>query len=178
MRLFIAIPLVPALTGYLRSLQDSLRKSEAKITYVREFHLTLRFLGEVQPDQLPALERALGALSMPEFTLALTDVGFFPDQRHPRVVWVGAEPRDVLIRLASDIDRSLTPIGFSKDTRFQPHITLGRVKFSHGLFNLSTERHQQKVDSFDLIESVLTPQGPIYRTVRVYDGTTTKEKDL
>lgn len=95
-------------------------------------HLTLRFLGEVSPEHLPALQAALAevARETPPFDLVLEGVRAFPNVRNPRVVWVGATTgREAVSALAARIARSIEPIVPGADREsFVPHLTLFRVR--------------------------------------------------
>lgn len=94
-------------------------------------HLTLRFLGEVDPAIVPGIEGALRpvANSHAPFDLRLEGVGAFPSRERPRVVWVGAtDGADALRTLARDAGVALRPFGGAEEDRFVPHLTLFRVR--------------------------------------------------
>jgi 2'-5' RNA ligase len=134
MRLFIAIPIPPAVSAALAGL---LRRWEGLIPGVRgvrsdQFHVTLRFLGDVPAGDLPrvrdAFRRAVaGARS---FELEPAGAGAFPDARAPRVLWVGiGRGRAPLEALARRLEDVFAAEGLAAEERgFHPHITLGRLK--------------------------------------------------
>ncbi len=135
-RTFIAIELDDALHRALADLQAQLKRERAA-RYIRwvapaNIHVTLKFLGDVDADRIPALQRAIidACIDTPPFTLTLSDVGTFPNNRRPNVVWVGASGQvETAARLANKIDDACTTLGFAREDRpFMPHLTLGRVK--------------------------------------------------
>jgi 2'-5' RNA ligase len=95
-------------------------------------HLTLKFLGDVDREQLPEIERALCSACAPHAPLELRvgALGCFPNARRPRVLWVGVQaPGERLVHLQRDVERAIIPLGYPADRRgFHPHLTLGRVK--------------------------------------------------
>jgi RNA 2',3'-cyclic 3'-phosphodiesterase len=97
-----------------------------------QLHLTLQFLGDVEPGNLPEataqLEQVCG-FHRP-FTLSLAGLGFFPDPRRPRVLWVGLSGQvDELLHLQSDVSSGVGKFGTHREPRaFQPHLTIARVR--------------------------------------------------
>jgi len=91
------------------------------------------------------------------------------------VVWLGIKHNDALIKLQQDLEQALKDFDFRKDHQFHPHITLARVKFlddKEGYLqkvkHLNVKGKEVDIDHFALIESQLTPEGPVYRTQKVY----------
>ncbi len=135
-RTFIAIELDDATRRALGSVQSKLKRERAA-QHVRwvapdSIHITLKFLGDVDAEQMPALQRAVSdaCTGTPPLTLTLAGVGAFPNTRRPNVVWVGASGQvDVITQLAKKIEEACTALGFAREERpFSPHLTLGRVK--------------------------------------------------
>lgn len=170
MRLFIALEL-DAINAYLDSLRDGLRQKGLSLT--KDAHLTLKFLGDVNnPEQI---KDALSKVSFQPFSLTTKDIGFFPNESNPRVVWLGIKQNDILMRLQHDIEQALEGFNPGKDHTFHPHITLARVKslddregFLQKVKQLKVEGRKVDVDHFALIQSDLTPEGPVYRHVGRY----------
>ncbi len=143
-------------------------------------HLTLRFLGEVTPEQaarLPTLLRPVGA-SVPPFEIRLEGVGAFPSAERPRVVWVGVTTgREALETLASRVRDALAPEFGAEPGPFVGHLTLFRVRrpadrrAAEEL--LAGKRpapppRSVRVDRFVLKESVLGRTGAVHRTVEEF----------
>jgi RNA 2',3'-cyclic 3'-phosphodiesterase len=159
MRLFIALQL-PKAYAVLTGLQDELKQQGARISYPKEFHLTLKFLGDV--DDPAEIQGRLQAIKNGKFEVSLSEVGFFPGPKKPRIVWVGVEPAEPVIKLQQQIDQSLAGL-FPRDKRFHPHITIGRIKQGvAGGFRPDFPKIAQKVESFYLLKSDLLPSGPSY----------------
>ena len=95
MRCFVAIELAPALHRPLvRLLREQLpRTREVRWCSEQQLHVTLKFLGDVLDEQVPAVCDAVAAASefIKPFTLRLTDLGCFPSPRNPRVFWCGVD---------------------------------------------------------------------------------------
>jgi 2'-5' RNA ligase len=98
----------------------------------RGIHLTLKFLGDVDPSQIGEIMTTIrsAAAERAVFRVGVGGVGCFPGPRRPRVVWVGVEEASgTLARLQSDLEAGLGALGFAREDReFNPHLTLGRVR--------------------------------------------------
>ncbi|HCU23974.1 MAG TPA: RNA 2',3'-cyclic phosphodiesterase [Deltaproteobacteria bacterium] len=129
MRSFIAIDPPAALRESLRPL---LREKIPGAHWVRpeQWHLTLRFLGEVDPEGFAALRRSLQSLSQPSFKLTLKSTGVFPNLQRARVLWLGFAACSELFALQGRIEAALAALGFEAETKaFFPHLTLARLKY-------------------------------------------------
>jgi len=143
-RCFVAIDLAPEVRAALAEAQAGLRAAapRADVRWVDPagMHLTLKFLGEVPEERLPALQSALtGAVTpRPALALAASGLGGFPSVRRPRVVWVGiAGDGEALGRTAAVVEDALVPLGFPAEARpFRGHVTLARVRSPRGLARL------------------------------------------
>lgn len=138
-------------------------------------HITLKFLGEVSDGSVPAIEGVmrLAVKGVSPFEVRLVDIGVFPNERRPRVVWVGLTGSERLARIASALEAGLEPLGFPMEKRpFSAHLTLARVRegFRPDLAGY-IEKHRGRdfgsftVEGIKLKKSVLTPSGPIYSNV-------------
>ncbi len=141
-------------------------------------HLTLRFLGEVDPGRLPEIEAALrpAAAGQTAFDVRLEGVGAFPSAERPRVVWIGATAgAGELVHLAGAVADALAPVvpGAGAE-RFVPHVTLFRVRSRADRARadaLLTARipapapREFRVREIALKESRLRPTGAEHRTV-------------
>lgn len=181
-RVFIAIKLPSDVQTYVGAVTADLA-AQVDTGLVRwvtpdRLHLTLRFLGDTAVSQLPELCQMLdgvGAQQRP-FQMNLTQLGAFPNQRRPRVIWLGLGGETaVLTSLKQQLDQALLPGGWAVEKRpFQPHLTIGRVK-DRGAGQQVTVGQQIKwqarvgqlaipVTAVYLIESQLRPDGPYYTT--------------
>ncbi len=167
MRCFIAIELE---NDYFKSLQDKI-KDNIKGTFPKAFHLTLKFLGEVEENKI---KESLKNIKFEAFKISTSNIGVFPNENYIRVVWIGLKPENKIIELQREIDNKLKKV-FRKDKRFHPHLTLARVKFIKDknkfkelLKDIKVEKLEFNVDNFKLIKSTLTRDGPIYECIESF----------
>lgn len=176
-RTFIAVALPAGVQEALGAISQELAPQvpEKSVKWVKpeRMHLTLRFLGDTPLKILDGITGGLdevAAASAP-FTLHLDQLGCFPHERRPRVIWVGVRgATEEAAALKQAVDRMLAPLGWDPEERsFHPHLTLGRVKRYHNQIDLpwgaSVVSQPIPVDAVHLIESQLRPNGPVY-TVR------------
>lgn len=179
MRAFIAIDLEPGLKSALEALVRRLEATRADVRWARPggTHLTLKFLGPIDDDQVGRVTTALEDVLRRHkpFDLRLEGTGAFPTERNPRVLWVGVTAGPELAELQEDLERALESEGFAREERpFKPHLTLGRVKgrdrLDRALAELEAHRRDDlggmTVRKVALFESRLHPQGAEYRIVR------------
>jgi len=167
MRVFIAIELPENIKNYLKDLQKSL--TDIKASFVKEFHLTLKFLGEVSDEDIENIKEALSKIKPEKFSVNLSKLGFFSNEDYIRVVWAGLEPEKKVLDLQKKIDLSMESFGFRREKDFKSHLTLARVKFIENkkefvekIKSLEIKPFGFEVSSFSLIKSTLTRDGPIY----------------
>jgi len=175
-RSFIAIDLPQKTRENLAAIQDQLRQSQAGVRWVKpgSIHLTLKFLGNILPEQVDAIAAAVAQLvrDEPPITLCAAGLGAFPSPRKPRVIWVGLRGEvDRLANIQAGLEKALEPLGFDRETRgFHPHLTIGRVKDRRRLQSLieaMSSLELPEFNSFDgneiiLYKSDLRPTGAIY----------------
>lgn len=147
-------------------------------TALQNLHLTVQFLGDIEEKQIPALKQVLNTVSLSEKPekLQFTGLGAFPDQKAPKIIWLGIEKNEYLLKIQREITKTLAEKGFPADhKRFRPHLTLGRVRdnavITSDLFSYLqglSERiriSDSPLDKVILYESQLRPGGPIYTSV-------------
>lgn len=133
-RAFIAIEFPPELKQSIAAHSVRLQKllgQAVRWVAPNNFHLTLKFLGDISPGGLSELQQALRLETQkyPPFSITLGGLGVFPGVNRPRVIWVGVQMPPVLGRLQQDVDRATTRLGYSGDEKgFSAHLTLGRVR--------------------------------------------------
>ncbi len=179
MRTFIAIPLAVECQAMLGRLQQDLRACKADIRWaaISSIHLTLKFLGEVDPAIIPKLAESLDDPSIPHdgFDLRLHGLGCFPNQRSPRVIWCGINGEtEKLSRLQQKVETVCASLGFAPENRpFHPHLTLGRVNGKRNLQPLldcikigSDLECSFRIGHFNIYQSTLRPQGAVYTVLK------------
>ena len=173
-RLFVAIDLPEQVKASLSRLP--LEVPGAKCVGAPEIHLTLRFIGEVDPEISAAIKVALAGVCFETFTLSVQGVGHFPPHGHPRVLWVGLEQCVQLIRLQQELELALLQTGIcAEERRFSPHITLARLKETPSTAVARFESINRElafppfqVEEFILYSSTLTRHGAIHNKEATY----------
>jgi RNA 2',3'-cyclic 3'-phosphodiesterase len=180
MRLFIAIELTNEIRKAVEELLGELRNAAPQAKWVRaeNLHVTLKFIGGTEPDKLVAIQNALGSLRSPEpVALDFQGLGFFPNEKRPRVFWMGMKASSNLSTLAEAIDHAMHKLGFPLETRpFAPHLTLARfeppglpVKLGPAVTENSTRKFGSlTAQEFHLIESKLKATGAEYTTLQSF----------
>jgi 2'-5' RNA ligase len=143
-RTFVAVEIPEEIRHRAAALVERLRVAQAKVrwTDLASIHWTMNFLGDVPDTQIPAICDAVAAAAKPftPFDLIVRGVGAFPGVGRPRTIWLGAgEGKEPLVYLQTALERQLATLGFRPESRrFQPHLTLGRVRdASAGLAELA-----------------------------------------
>lgn len=177
MRCFIGIKIPQEVRQKIEGIQEYFSGTKSKIKWVEleNFHITLRFIGQVSEENICNVKKAVQRSSnfFSPFQTNLTEVGCFPNIRRPRVLWVGIGNFDYLSEMAISLNEELHREGFPKDKRKpHPHITIGRVKKlkKAGFFK---ERMQKadipnlfwRVEQLEVFKSILTEKGPIYESI-------------
>lgn len=130
MRLFTAIDLPASIVMRLDRLLTTLRP-EALIKWspLDNLHITTKFIGEWPTARLGELTAALDELPPREpLEIELRDLGWYPHERSPRVLWVGVHGGKGLMDLARETEERLLTLGVPKEDRvYSPHLTLARI---------------------------------------------------
>lgn len=178
MRLFVALEIPAEVRERLASLIRELRAVAPQLKWVRieNVHLTLKFIGETEDAKLSAIRSALAAIRLEAaLELRFRGLGFFPNDKRPRVFWAGIDAPPELAQLASSIDGALAGLGFPREERsFAPHLTLARLdgaRLSDTFRAAIAERATQEFGGssfaeFLLIESKLKSTGAEYTTLQ------------
>lgn len=172
MRAFIAIDLPEKVKTSISSLQNNLKELNLSAKWVRpdNIHLTLKFLGNISDDKLTPVKEIIAniAKEFKTFEVNLTELGFFPNSRKPRVLFIATSKSEKLKAIADSLEEGLAKIGFVKEGRFKSHLTLARIKslenISHLNKKITSLRIQAsfKIDQITLYQSKLTSSGPVY----------------
>ena len=135
MRLFFAFTLPDSVERPLQLVQAHLPGSGARWTKTRHFHLTLKFLGEVDLVRQVQAQCACRdliqklSLSLDDLKFRLTRVGTFQKNEEPSVVWVGVGMSPALYQFQYELAAALEPLGFAiEKQKFRPHVTLARLR--------------------------------------------------
>ncbi len=179
MRLFVALEIPSAVRENLATLIAELGAADApssknKARWVRpeNLHVTMKFIGHVEADKLDPIHAALAEVRLGQpVELRFRGLGFFPNDKRPRVFWAGIEASPNLAPVAAEIDKRLEKLGIPRETReFAPHLTLARFDppgISEKLSIAARESSAREFGAlrtveFHLIESKTRPSGAEY----------------
>lgn len=127
MRLFVALALPGMISAQLSGLIGGIQG--ARWVPPENYHLTLRFIGEVEPWQAEEVDEALAAIRAKPFELSLKGVGLFEKGGRITALWAGVERSDSLAHLQAKVETALQRVGLEPERRrFAPHVTLARTE--------------------------------------------------
>lgn len=160
MRVFIAIELDNEVKKFLHNVQEEVKTRSLKGNFTRynNFHLTLKFIGNVTQKQIDNLMNLIDevASKVQPFTFKISDIGVFK-RSNKSIVWLGiSKGKNNLQYLSNNLEDVVESYDFEKDNRkFKPHITLAReVVFSdEGIINIPLYDKEIEVNSISLMLS-------------------------
>ena len=191
-RCFVAIEIPKPVQALLKPVQthlQSLGKSGdrdgalppiRKVSWTKSgnFHLTLKFLGDVDSEAIDAVSEAVEnvAATQTPFSVEFGGIGAFPTLARPRVIWVGIKHGAATVsHLAEAVNFEMKSLGFPMDNRFHPHLTLGRLRSPTNLQPLKSILRKYdtiagttvNVNEITVMQSQLHPNGAIYTPLKV-----------
>lgn len=177
-RCFVAIEIPVHVQRIFQKIQNELRTEIGKASWTRigNFHLTLKFLGDVKKDGISDVCNAIGkvAIKQKPFYLEFGGIGTFPNLSRPRVLWIGLKQgRKITTDLSKCINKALFNYNVKSDERFHPHVTLARLRQHvdlRGYVDLFEEYQtiqntSMAVDDITLVKSELRPTGAVYTPI-------------
>ena len=181
-RLFLAIDIPNAIREHIAQFQNEFKSLGLEASWVRpaNFHLTLKFLGNTHPRNLPEIENQMhrATETVAPLSLSVGRLGVFPNPNRPRVLWVGIEnPGGALAALQQDIEQRMEAAGFApNDKPAVPHLTLARIKSAKGTRQLKEKLRTApdissepfRADCVQLIRSELGRKGASYTILKEF----------
>lgn len=176
MRTFVSINIEDQdLIRRIRELAFKIKDEEDGINVTKEenLHFTLKFLGEINEEQLKVLIKNMSEISFPAFSIDIKDLGVFPNLSNIRIIWIGAKSNEIT-ELAKVVDERSSFI--KSEESFVPHLTIARVKYVRNKAELikriqnfaRVDFGKYKVEKFYLMESKLYPSGPVYTPIKEF----------
>lgn len=191
MRAFLAVEVSDEIRTAILQVQHDIKErlaahlsKEIRIAWGQRdsFHLTMRFLGDMEKERIDPLREAMAKIrqSHPTIQIPLERIQAFPNVLKPRVLWVGpseswlqSEPAKRLVEFHQAIEACCHSFGFASDEKpFSPHLTLARIKTGErlvgpllaqsGVYERSVSLGTMAVGPVVLIKSQLRPTGPVY----------------
>lgn len=176
MRVFIAIDLPDSIQDKISKISEQFSDKNLPLRFVAKYniHLTLAFFGEVESDKISEIVRILDTFrNFSTFSIKLDRAGVFPDQKRPRILWIGAESKD-LAKLQNKLSHLLSQNQIFFDQKpFHPHFTVGRIsgrisKLSDLISQFSTLSDRFIVKSIGIYSSQTLPSGPKYQKLHEF----------
>ena len=180
-RAFLAIDLDDDLKPKINKIIKEFKQIDTRIKYVElvNLHLTLKCFGDIDTNGLKLLEEKIAnVVSEAEpFNIKIKSCGAFPNNNHIKVIWVGIENDTILKDLHDKLDAEFNKLGFDLDKKFSTHLTIGRMKSAKNKSQVKStieefegvEIGEMRVDRISLKKSTLTPSGPIYEDIKVFE---------
>jgi len=167
-RLFVGLELPAQIRTHLSILSGGV--PGARWVKPEGYHLTVRFIGEVDEGRFEDIAAALSRIRASAFDLTLEGVSTFGKENMPHTLWVGVQRNDALQSLHAKVDRALVNIGFEPEGRkYSPHVTLARLRDAApvrlGAFVTANSLFRSgpaRIDGFVLFSSFLSRSGAIY----------------
>ena len=169
-RAFLALELSGEIRDRLKVVEDTLRTSSARMTFVDpdNIHITVKFLGDVDDRLLPRVMEAVKQIPFAPFPVRVEDVTLNNPKR-PFTVWCSINDAGKCNEIFGLVEDKLAPLGFARENRrFTPHATLARIKEPDpSLFKIiGTFKGKSygncTISGIRLKNSTLTPRGPVY----------------
>lgn len=178
MRLFVGVEIPHDVAVDLYPLGRAIKGLDAQTP--QNMHITLKFIGNVDPGLAGEIDQALSQVAFEPFDLQVSGLDMFASNRKVRIFWAGVKDQPALRTLANRVENALLALEECPDMdmrKFTPHITLGRNRdaarasieraiVDHG----DVSSRVFTVDRFCLYESHSTVDGPEFQIVAAYDG--------
>ena len=180
-RAFLAIDLDDDLKPKINKIIREFKKTDARIKYVDlvNLHLTLKFFGEIDTEGLNLLEDAIANVlgEFDTFNIKIKGCGAFPNNNRINVIWVGIDEDSIIRDMHDKLDKEFVRLGLDKDRKFSTHLTIGRMKSAKNKNKVKStieefsdvEIGEMEVTKVSLKKSTLTPAGPIYEDLKIFE---------
>ena len=182
MRAFFALNPPPEILAHSeRFLSQNKEMFGGGIRWVKtnQIHLTLKFYRAFAVDDIHPIQNRMRAelINLDFSELRIQGGGCFPNNRNPRIIWLGLNPTHGIKKVVEIIEAVSESYGYKKENRsFNPHLTIGRVKKHASAVekeliakSIPTLRQYEsepfQFSRIRLVQSTLTPAGPIYKDV-------------
>ncbi|WP_296790516.1 RNA 2',3'-cyclic phosphodiesterase [uncultured Methanobrevibacter sp.] len=181
LRAFLAIDIDEDLKAKIYKVIKEFKQIDANIKYVdlENLHFTLKFFGDIDTEGIDLLSSKISNVvnDFDSFKIKIKGCGAFPNTKRIKVIWLGLEDDETVKKLHDELDKEFVKLGFDKDKKFSSHLTIGRMKSAKGKNKVKStieefsdvEIGEMSVDKIILKKSTLTPQGPIYEDLEIFE---------
>lgn len=174
LRVFVSIP-VPNTSGLTPLMRDLKTVRSVRTSNVGQLHITLRFIGDVDEERVEEIGAIVSdtVSHIPKARLNLKGLGTFPNERDPKILWVGIDTAIPLAHIAEELSEKFEKAGIPFDGKpFKPHVTVGRID---GRCNLSPILGKYRTTEFTtcipaavyVMKSELKPTGAEHTILKV-----------
>lgn len=161
---------------YIETLRGEFSQIRAGWEQTEKLHLTLKFLGDIDEDQLAKLTFAVSetAKRISDFKLRISKTGVFPSARNARILWLGVRDEAASLQTLNEIlEIECEKEGFSKEKKdFKAHLTVARLREPQKSKELIRKHLQKEFETNEfaagaivVYESRLLPQGSVYKVI-------------
>lgn len=136
-RSFLAFELPLDIKEIVARVSSEIRKSPLNVrcVHVDNIHLTVIFMGNIKTGDIVNIGAEVEKVCFrySSFDVSLREMGFFPNKRNPRVLWLGLDgDLERMSHFRDSLQKQLGPFGIKEEKRrFTPHLTLGRFRNPH-----------------------------------------------
>ncbi|OYT30008.1 RNA 2',3'-cyclic phosphodiesterase [Thermoplasmatales archaeon ex4572_165] len=160
---FIAVEL--PVNETIKKFHDEIAKllTNIKLVELENMHITLKFLGDTNEDNIENIYHIIqnSIKDIQPFSIQLKGTGVFPNQKYIKVIWVGIEKTEKMSLISSSLNAQLSTLGFKEKSAIGKDQLISIIdKYREVIFD------EIIVDCIYLKKSTLTPQGPIYETIK------------
>ncbi len=175
-RTFIAIDFPDEVVKEVARVQGVLgaQKFTGKMTELENLHLTLKFLGEIESNDIEKIRNVLRGIEVRKFEARLSEAGTFRHLGVPSIVWLKVGGKGIF-ELQAAVDSACEKCGFAREKRFMSHLTVVRVKYAKAkrefveyVRKIGIRKVEWKVENFKLMKSELRPTGPVYTVIEEF----------
>ena len=178
-RIFLALTLEKDLNNQIIEIKKELKADllkDANISWQRNdhHHLTIYFVGEMEPEQLVQMNEDLATINLQNMSrsIDLSEISFFPNESS-QVLAALVKPSSHLQSLHEEIEKIIINIGLGSDLKaYRPHITLGRFKDKNRPqyeFNILEESLKGKLNLLNVFESEFDRGKTEYTLLKSFD---------
>jgi RNA 2',3'-cyclic 3'-phosphodiesterase len=179
-RIFVAVDISDDARRRVSAYAETLRRDFPNLRVgwekAEKLHLTLKFLGETNENQLNDLIGVIEktARQISDFKLQISDTGVFPSLRNPRILWLGLKDSSgSLSRINEILESECENVGFTREKRnYKAHLTIARLREPRDSKQIAQKHLENKfepvefnVSEFVVYESKLQPIGSIYTAI-------------
>ena len=167
------------LEEHILKLRKAVPDAAASWSRVENIHLTLKFLGNVAVDRVPAISAAASraVAEFSTFPIGVGNTGVFPRPSRAQVLWIGvSDPSGKLLALQERLENECAVEGFPKENRaYRPHLTIARIRRPEGTRHLADAHLQMQFNTTEvelteliIFRSELSPKGSKYTAISTH----------